>query len=163
VRLVFVGSGEYRTTLERRIGELGKEAQVQFLDARPLEQLPPVMNSLDALLLPSRTVPSWKEQFGRVIIEAQACGTPVIGSDSGAIPEVVGGGGLTFPEGDTQALAAAILRVKANPEEARALGAQGLQQVRTSYTWAGVAAQMHAIYHTFNRRAPAVQPALANV
>ncbi len=161
VRLVFAGSGEFQPELERRVAELGKESQVQFLEARPLEALPPVMNALDALLLPSRTVPSWKEQFGRVIIEAQACGTPVIGSDSGAIPEVIADGGLTFPEGDAKALAAAILLLKSNPDEARALGGKGRQQVETSYTWAKVAAQMHGIYTTFNRRAAAVQPILA--
>ncbi len=161
VRLVFVGTGEFRAALDRRIAELGKGAQVHFLDARPLEELPPVMNALDALLLPSRTVPSWKEQFGRVIIEAQACGTPVIGSDSGAIPEVVAGGGLIFPEGDAQALAATILRLKTDPAEAHQLGTQGRRQVEAQYTWARVAAQMHSIYNTFNRRAPAVQPVLA--
>lgn len=161
VRLVFAGSGEFQPALEQRVAELGKSDQVQFLAARPLEALPPVMNALDALLLPSRTVPTWKEQFGRVIIEAQACSTPVIGSDSGAIPEVIAGGGLTFPEGDAKALAAAILRLKTNPGEARALGAAGRQQVESNYTWAKVAAQMHCIYTTFNRRAPAVQPVLA--
>ncbi len=162
VQLVFVGSGEFRPALDRRIEELGRAAQVRFLDARPLEELPPVMNALDALLLPSHTVPSWKEQFGRVIIEAQACGTPVIGSDSGAIPEVVGAGGLIFPEGDAQALAAAILRLKTNPDERREMGATGRRQVEANYTWAKVAARMHGIYTTFNRRAHAVQPILAS-
>lgn len=161
VRLVFVGSGELQPALERRVAELGMGAQVEFLAARALEDLPPVMNALDVLLLPSRTVPTWKEQFGRVIIEAQACGTPVIGSDSGAIPEVVAEGGLIFPEGDVQALAAAILRLKSNPSEARQLGEEGRRQVEARYTWARVAAQMHGIYSTFNRRAAAVQPALA--
>ena len=43
--------------------------------------------------MPSRTLPNWKEQFGRVIIEAMACGVPVVGSDSGAIPDVIGDAG----------------------------------------------------------------------
>jgi glycosyltransferase involved in cell wall biosynthesis len=54
------------------------------------------------------------EQFGRVIIEAQACETPVIGSDSGAIPEVVGRGGLIFKERDARSLASAITRCAEN-------------------------------------------------
>jgi len=163
VRLVFVGSGELRPALDARIAALGLGARVEFLDARPLEALPPVMNALDALLLPSRTVPSWKEQFGRVIIEAQACGTPVLGSDSGAIPEVVAGGGLIFPEGDAAALAAAIVRLKDAPAERQQLGATGLRQVEERYTWARVAAQMHGIYTTFNRRAAAVPQVPAHV
>jgi glycosyltransferase involved in cell wall biosynthesis len=163
LQMAFVGSGEYRPELERRIAELGKAGQVCFIDARPLEELPQVMNALDALILPSRTVPSWKEQFGRVIIEAHACSTPVIGSDSGAIPEVVGQGGLIFPEGNAEALAGAILRLKENPGLGREWGEHGRQQVEAKYTWAKVAAQMRDIYTTFNRRASAVpQPALAN-
>ncbi len=66
------------------------------------------MNAIDVFVLPSRTTPRWKEQFGRVIIEAQACGTPVIGSDSGAIPEVVGKGGWIVPERDPPGLANAL-------------------------------------------------------
>ena len=109
VQMVFVGGGACQPQLEAQARELGKEGQVRYLPARPLEELPEVMNAFDVFVLPSRTVPSWKEQFGRVIIEAQACETPVIGSDSGAIPEVVGAGGLIFPERNPQALAAAIM------------------------------------------------------
>ena len=62
---------------------------------------------LDVLVLPSHTTPTWKEQFGRVIVEALWCGVPVVGSDSGEIPWLIGltGGGLVFPEGDSEALA----------------------------------------------------------
>jgi len=65
------------------------------------------LGCMDACVVPSRTTPSWKEQFGRVIIEAMAAGTPVIGSDSGNVPVLVRetGGGCVFPEGDVQALA----------------------------------------------------------
>ena len=87
VRLVLVGAGPYQSALQARIARLQLLDRVVFLAKRPLEQLPPLMNALDVLLLPSRTTSRWKEQFGRVIIEAHACGIPVIGSDSGAIPE----------------------------------------------------------------------------
>ena len=162
VRMVFVGSGEFQPKLERRIADLGKTDQVRFLGALSLEELPVVMNALNALILPSRTVPTWKEQFGRVIIEAQACGTPVIGSDSGAIPEVIGNGGLIFPEGNAEALGLAIRKLMANPQTGRELGAKGRRQVEENFTWEKVAAQMRDIYTTFNRRAGAVQPMLAN-
>ena len=162
LRMVFVGSGEYQSDLEKRVAELGGGDQVRFLEARPLEALPEVMNALDALILPSRTVPSWKEQFGRVIIEAHACGTPVIGSDSGAIPEIVAGGGLIFPERNAEALASAIGKLRADPALGRRLGEAGKQQVEASYTWAKVAGQMRDIYRTFNRRAAAVQRELAS-
>ena len=56
--------------------------------------------SLDILIVPSLTAPHWKEQFGRVIIEAMACGCVVIGSDSGEIPNVIGDPTRIFPEND---------------------------------------------------------------
>src|SRR5687767_13716823 len=59
-----------------------------------------------ALEVHSRTRPNWKEQFGRIIIEAMASGVPVIGSDSGAIRDVIGDAGLLVPEDDAKALAA---------------------------------------------------------
>jgi glycosyltransferase involved in cell wall biosynthesis len=148
VNLLFVGSGEDQAVLEARARELGVQSRVRFLGDRPTAALPAIMNALDVLLLPSRTVPTWKEQFGRVIIEAHACATPVIGSDSGAIPEVIGKAGLVFPEGDARLLAAAIERLRAAPAECRHLGELGRQRVEERFTWQRVAEQMRDIYLT---------------
>jgi glycosyltransferase involved in cell wall biosynthesis len=109
------------------------------------------MNGIDALVLPSRTVPTWKEQFGRVIIEAHACGTPVIGSDSGAIPEVVGEGGVIFAEGNVAQLAETIASLAASPELIHKLGHTGKEQVHERYTWQKVAEQMYNVYQSVNR------------
>jgi glycosyltransferase involved in cell wall biosynthesis len=146
VQLAFVGSGPFLPALKARVAESGRANQVTFLDGRPLEELPAVMNAIDALVLPSRTTASWKEQFGRVIIEAHACQTPVIGSSSGAIPDVVGKGGLIFPERDPVALAGAIMTLKNNPAQSRDMGLAGWQQVHDFYTWQRVASQMRDIY-----------------
>jgi glycosyltransferase involved in cell wall biosynthesis len=146
IKGLFVGSGEYLPALQERVRSLGLENRVRFLPGQPMPQLPPIMNAIDVLALPSRTTPSWKEQFGRVIIEAHACGTPVIGSDSGAIPDVVESGGLTVPERDPAALAATIQHLSHDPELCRALGEKGHEQVHSRYTWARVAQQMHGIY-----------------
>ncbi|MCW3095521.1 MAG: glycosyltransferase family 4 protein [Chthonomonadaceae bacterium] len=145
-RLLFVGSGAYQSELERRVREMGKEDQVTFLPGRPLEQLPQVMNALDVLVLPSRTTPSWKEQFGRVLIEANACGTPVIGSTSGAIPEVVGKAGVVVPERNSKALADALRDLEADPAGCAAMGKIGRRQVEENYTWQRVAERMSGIY-----------------
>jgi len=145
-RLLFVGSGDYQGELERRVREIGKEDQVTFLPGRPLEQLPQVMNAIDVLVLPSRTTPSWKEQFGRVLIEANACGTPVIGSTSGAIPEVIGKAGIVVPERNSKALADALRDLEADPAGCAAMGRIGRQQVEENYTWQRVAERMSRIY-----------------
>ena len=144
--LLLVGSGPLRSRLEQRARELGKEDQVIFETARPLPELPRMMNALDVLVLPSRTTPSWKEQFGRVIIEAYACGVPVLGSSSGAIPDVVGEGGVIFPEGDVRALAGALTALQAEPSRCARLGTNGRALVDKLYTWQSVAGGMMRIY-----------------
>lgn len=146
VNVVFAGSGPYQAELERLVAVRNLQARVRFLPNRAREELPEVMSALDVLLLPSRTTPRWKEQFGRVIIEAHACRTPVIGSDSGAIPGVVGAGGLIVPEQNPAALAAAICRLRDNPALLQEMGAAGRRQVENSYSWQRVAAQMRDIY-----------------
>lgn len=146
VNLLLVGSGPLQGELEARVTQSGLASRVRILPGRRLEELPQVMNALDALALPSRTTSRWKEQFGRVIIEAHACGVPVIGSNSGAIPEVVGEAGLIVPEGDPQRLAEAIRTLSAAPEMGEEMGTIGRRQVEQKYTWERVARQMHAIY-----------------
>ncbi len=146
VNLLFVGQGPYQASLERSVQEAGLQNRVRFLPARSMDKLPQVMNALDALVLPSRTTPRWKEQFGRVIIEAQACETPVIGSNSGAIPEVINAGGLVFEEREPCALASAITEMHRNPEQAREMGRIGRRQAQDNYTWGRVAERMGSIY-----------------
>jgi glycosyltransferase involved in cell wall biosynthesis len=111
-----------------------------------MEAVPRLMNALDVLVLPSRTTPTWKEQFGRVIIEAHACGVPVIGSDSGAIPEVIGPAGLTFPEGNIAALADSIMTLAKSVPKAIELGLMGRERVLGNYTWRRVAERMRDVY-----------------
>ena len=149
VNLLFIGGGPMRDVLQERAAQLTsstRSVRVRFIDAVPLQQLPQMMNALDVLALPSRTTPSWKEQFGRVIIEAHACEVPVIGSSSGAIAEVIENGGLVFREGDAEDLANAIETLRQNPQRAREMALAGRAQVLEKYTWRRVAQQMHAIY-----------------
>lgn len=146
VELVLVGSGPLQNELERLAAVADLKGRVHFLGARPLDQLPQIMNALDVLALPSRTTSRWKEQFGRVIIEAHACGIPVIGSNSGAIPDVIGQAGRVVPERDPAALARALSELAANPGLARELGLAGRRQVEHEYTWQRVAQRMAAIY-----------------
>jgi len=157
VNLVFVGDGPFRPQLEQRAREQGLESRVRFLKGRPLQDLPSLMNAFDVLALPSRTTASWKEQFGRVIIEAHACAIPVVGSTSGAIPDVIGAGGLVAREADPAELAAAINRLAASRTMAVAMGQAGRRQVEEKYTWRRVAETMADIYRravTAGRRYP---------
>lgn len=152
VNLLIVGSGDFRATLESRARELGLSTRLRFAGAVAADELPILMNAMDVLALPSRTTPRWKEQFGRVIIEAHACQTPVIGSSSGAIPDVVGKGGIVFPEGESWALAEAVETLRNDEARRLQMGEIGRRQVEENYTWQRVAEKMHAIYSELNHR-----------
>lgn len=128
VEMVLIGNGELRDQLD---GQEIPGSRVRVLDGLTHEQMACGYSQLDVLVLPSHTTPTWKEQFGRVIIEALWCGVPVVGSDSGEIPWVIGltGGGLVFPEGDVGALAARLGELRASPELRRRLADAGRQAV----------------------------------
>jgi len=99
-------------------------------------------------VLPSETQANWKEQFGRVLIEAMACGTPVVGSNSGEIPQLISssGGGLVFPERDASAFAAALKRLIADQVLRRSCAEKGRQWAVKNVSLAAVGAKMaHAI------------------
>jgi glycosyltransferase involved in cell wall biosynthesis len=133
VELLLIGNGELRGALE---GQPVPGSTVRVLDGFSHDQMAAAYAQIDVLALPSRTMPSWKEQFGRVIIEALWCGVPVVGSDSGEIPWVIGltGGGLTFPEGDVQALASRLAELRDAPALRSSLAAAGRAAVERQFT-----------------------------
>lgn len=144
-RLLIVGSGD-RAAVEAQADALGMRDRLLFTGAVNRLETPRFLNALDVLVVPSRTTPRWKEQFGRVIAEAAMCGVPVIGSSSGAIPEVVGPTGLIFPEGHVHALARAARLLIEQPEVARQLGERARMRALERFTWAKVAAARHELY-----------------
>ena len=116
VTFTLVGDGPALQELEAKVKTGSLFERVEFLKPQSPEGVASFMHSLDALVLMSETTDTWKEQFGRVIIEAHACGIPVIGSSSGSIPSVVGEGGWIVPEGDPNALATLLDRLATNPQ-----------------------------------------------
>jgi glycosyltransferase involved in cell wall biosynthesis len=130
---LIVGDGPERANLEGLAAELGIAARVRFTGVLSPDDAALALAASDALVLPSRTYPNWAEQFGRVLIEAMACGIPVIASDSGAIPEVVGDAGLIVPEGSSDQLCIAMRRVM-QPEIADRYAELGLERARERYS-----------------------------
>ena len=148
IHFILMGSGPDRAAFEARASQLGLGGRVRILDPQPPQNVAAFMRALDVFVLLSHTLPTWKEQFGRVIIEAQACGIGVIGSDSGAIPEVVGTGGWIVPEGDTAALRALITRLRRDAAEIWGTAQAGLANVASRYTYERIAEQLLDIYRT---------------
>lgn len=145
-RLTLAGEGSDQARLQRLAAELAIADRVVFAGRVASTDMPAFHRALDVLVLPSRTTPAWKEQFGRVLIEAMACETAVIGSSSGEIPQVIGDAGLIFPEGDYEALAVQLQRLLDAPDERAQFGVAGRRRVLEQFTMAQVAAQSVALY-----------------
>lgn len=114
--------------------KLRVEKRIQVVEGSPHQDLPKYLSQMNVFVLPSKTVPTWKEQFGRVLIEAMACGLPVIGSSSGAIPEVIGSAGLIFEENSEADLAEKITSVKESKPLQKELSQKSLERVNQKYT-----------------------------
>lgn len=149
--LVLVGSGEFQVRGRKLAEELGMAARIRWVPHVSSLEMPRYMNAVDALVLASRTTSHWKEQFGRVLIEAMACETPVVGSDSGEIPNVIGDAGLVFPEGNVGALVQALRLLYESPDFRRELGAKGCARVLKNFTHRRIAEQTLDFYkHVVN-------------
>jgi glycosyltransferase involved in cell wall biosynthesis len=141
-----LGSGPDRERLEKVAQWLGIGPRVTFDQKLPSTHLPHYFSGLDVLALPSLTRGNWKEQFGRVLIEAMACDVIVIGARSGAIPEVIGEAGLTFAEGEVDELQAHLQRLIDDVSLRKELRQKGRQRVTENYTQAAIAKHTVEVY-----------------
>ena len=138
VHLVLLGHGP----LAQEPG-FAREPWITILNSRPHFEIPVFMQSLDLFILPSK--PSresghlWEEQFGHVLIEAMACGVPAIGSDSGAIPEVVGEALGIFRHGSADSIYDKVIALLRAPEALVAMGARQKERVMQCYSHQAVA------------------------
>ena len=101
---------------------------------------------MDVLVLPSRTTPGWAEQFGNVMTEARVCGVPVIGSNAGSIPGILGDAGLIFPKGDATALADQVQSLMDNPELHKGLAVRGRQYALAHHSTVALSRQKYEFY-----------------
>lgn len=143
--LTFVGDGPDAASLRALAESLGVAARVRWSSAVPQTQLAALYRAAAALV-----VPSTDEGLGLVAVEAQLCETPVVAFASGGLTDVVADGttGLLVPPGDTDALAAALDRVGADHDLARALGTGGRAAAMGRFAPAAVASRYRAVYES---------------
>jgi glycosyltransferase involved in cell wall biosynthesis len=146
-----IGQGSEREALMRLAADLGVEARVTFAGALPSTRMAEQYPLLDALVVPSRSTPTWKEQFGRVIIEAMAAGVPVIGANSAAIPDVIGDAGLLFTQGRADSLRDQLERLLSDSVLRASLAERGRQRVLANFTHAQVAESTIDVYRRLMR------------
>jgi glycosyltransferase involved in cell wall biosynthesis len=144
--LRLLGDGPYKSRLESLASELRIGTRVHWEARRASTEMPAFYRGIDVLVLPSLTRNNWKEQFGRVLIEAMACEVPVIGSDSGEIPNVIGDAGITFPEGNADALRVQLDALRHHSSRRAELGTRGRARVLEHFTQQRVAAETYAVY-----------------
>jgi glycosyltransferase involved in cell wall biosynthesis len=145
-RLILARSGEEETTLRALAQQLGIAGRIEFRAPIPSTDMPAFYRELDAFVLPSRARPNWKEQFGRVLIEAMACDVPVVGARSGEIPNIVGDAGLLFDEGDADGLHDCLIQLMRAPDLRAALAAKGRARVLDMFTMQRIADQTVEVY-----------------
>lgn len=151
IRVLLAGNGPLKARLE----ELAREnVTVEVANDFKHEDMARAFRAMDVLVLPSRTTPTWVEQFGRVLVEALWCGVPVVGSSSGEIPWVIHatGGGVVFREGDIDALSAALEDLRGNPEKGAQMAAIGRQAVERLFSVGAVGTRLDALLEASSRR-----------
>jgi glycosyltransferase involved in cell wall biosynthesis len=152
-RLDLLGSGPDQTRLAELAHRLQIADRVRFRPWIPSAQIVDYYRSLDVLVLPSRSRSNWKEQFGRVLVDAMACGVPVIGSTCGEIPNVIGDAGLIFPEGNAAALRDHLRTLQHDAALRRELAQRGRQRVLDRFTQEQIARQTYEVYCAVMREA----------
>jgi glycosyltransferase involved in cell wall biosynthesis len=146
INILLVGDGPLKRRLIEEANRLELSSKLIFVPPMMNEYVVPYINCMDVLVLPSFEVSTWKEQFGHVLIEAMACGVPVIGSSSGEIPNVIGDAGLIFKEKDAQDLRDKIEQVMNDRNLAGELTKKGMVRVIKKYTHRKIADETLSIY-----------------
>ena len=136
-RALFVGGGP----LEPELRDFGREfaGRVHIETQVRHDEVPAWLNAMTVLCAPSQTTPGWREQFGRMLIEAMACGVPVVASDSGEMPSVIADAGRILSERDVPSWTAAIEHWLFDDESRCKAARAGLERARTAYAWPAVA------------------------
>lgn len=153
-KLLLLGRGPLESSLLEMAAEKGIKEKLILVESVPHDRVYQYINLMHTLVLPSQTTyqfktltaAGWKEQFGHVLIEAMACQVPVIGSDSGEIPNVIGDAGLVFPEGNVEELRKSLMQLMENPELRDNLANLGYQKAMNQYTNKALAKQVFDFY-----------------
>ena len=146
-KMTICGTGNVQPELEKMAKELGVEDYIRWQGALTHEQVPAEMAKFDVLVLPSRSVDTWKEQFGHVLIESMVMGIPTVGSTCGEIPNVVKHPDLVFEEEDADELATILSRLIREPEFRQSMGEYCRQRAQQNYTHNQIAQRLITLWH----------------
>lgn len=141
-RLVIVGRGEHEAALRRVIEASGCADAIDLNGPVPRDQAPTLMRSHNVYCLPS-----FGEPYATTVLEAMACGCPIVVTDAGGLPFMVPESGcLRVPPGDVPALAAALVSILASPALQARMGAINRMQIERHHTWRNIVDELEDIY-----------------
>ncbi|MBI4683353.1 MAG: glycosyltransferase family 4 protein, partial [Nitrospirae bacterium] len=133
VRFLIVGKGPELQGVHDRAKKLGITNRITFLEEYPYQDMYKLHNLADIFVLPSISTPKWQEQFGMVLIESMACGTPLVSTLSGSIPEVVGDAGILVQPNDHLSLYNVIKQLIVNKDLREQLGGKALMRAGLNF------------------------------
>lgn len=146
LRLLMVGSGPGRERVEALIRRLRLESTCTFAGSLPYGRMPDTYRSAGVFVLPSIATPEWQEQFGMSLLEAMACGTPVVTTSSGAIPEIVGDSAVLCQPNDFMSLHEALAGLILNPARRQELSESGRTRVTKHFGLSQFASALTDVY-----------------
>jgi starch synthase len=153
VELLVVGSGSssMQIQISRLVANLKIGGKVKFLGSIEYSNMPQIHNMADVFCLPSIPTKTWAEQFGYSMVEAMACGKPVVSTSSGSIPEVVRdrATGILVKPSDPHGLESALEELILNKQERDAFGRNGREWVLQKFEANKIASQLANIYCKF--------------
>ena len=149
---LILGTGPLTQNLSEMISNLSRSDQVNLItDRQPYSLMPNIYNAADVFVYPSITVPEWAEQFGYAAAEAMSCSVPVVTTECGALPYVVGEGGLVCPERDAGALAQQTLKLLSNKEYRKKVAVAARDRVDSQFSLRQVAEDHLSIVERLSR------------
>lgn len=134
VSLLIIGSGNQLEELRDLSNQLGISNYVTWKSAIAHERVLTEMDKIDILVLPSRSIENWKEQFGHVLVEAMSLAIPVVGSDCGEIPNVIGREDLIFLENNSDDLMLKLQKLGTDKDFYTEISRYCLERVKNCFT-----------------------------
>jgi len=147
-KLLVVGAGPGQEQLEALAERLGIASRITWRGAVASQALKDLWPEIDCLVVPSRSTPQWIETFHPALVEAMGHGVAVIGTDSGALPELIADAGRVVPEDDVSALTGALQQLVDNPRERTRLGREGRRRVMNEFVDHAVAKRTVEFWRT---------------
>ncbi|RJQ13676.1 MAG: glycosyltransferase [Nitrospiraceae bacterium] len=146
LKFVIAGQGPESQNIKKCIKELGMDNIFTFIDCYPYHEMQELLNAADIFVFPSIPTKAWREQFGMAVIEAMACGTPVVSTVTGPMDEIVADAGTLVQPNDPTTLSAAIIRLLKDDPLRREFGKKGRERAVREYDSKKIALKFASLF-----------------